>query len=132
MTPVSAELAAFLSEPLLAVVGTTCRDGRVALNPVWFEYRDGCVSLNSFTSAAWPKRVRRTHGATLLVIDPADTLRTAHIDGELIDVRHEGARAHIDALSQRYLGHPYRGPHEQRLILRLRPTRIRSPLGRLG
>ena len=52
--------------------------------------------------------------------------------GELVSVRREGARAHIDALSQRYLGHPQRGPHGQRLILTLRPTRIRSPLGRLG
>jgi hypothetical protein len=125
------ELAAFLAEPLVAVVGTTRRDGTVALNPVWFEYRGECFWLNSYESAAWPQRVQHQGGATLLVIDPADTLRTAQAQCELVDVRRGEARAHIDALSERYLGHSYRGPHERRLILRLRPTRIRSPLGRI-
>jgi hypothetical protein len=76
----------------------------------------------------WPRRVQRQRGATLLVIDPVDT----HVDADLVGVRREGAREHIDTLSERYLGHPYRGPHEDRLILNLRPARIRSPLGRLG
>jgi hypothetical protein len=132
VSAVSAELAAFLDEPLLAVVGTRRGDGRIALNPVWFAYGDGCISLNSYNSALWPKRVQRQRGAALLLIDPHDPLRTAQIDGELVSVRREGARAHIDALSQRYLGHPYRGPHGERLILTLRAARIRSPLGRLG
>lgn len=129
---VGAELAAFLREPLLAVVGTVRRDGTAALNPVWFEYRGGRFWLNSYESAVWPGRVQRQGRATLLVIDPEDSLRTAHAECELAGVEREGARAHIDALSERYLGHPYRGPHERRLILRLRPQRIRSPLGRLG
>lgn len=127
----SGELAAFLDDPLLAVVGTTRGDGRIAMNPVWFEYRDGSVSLNSYQSALWPKRLQRQRRAALLLIDPHDPLRTAHIDGEPVSVRREGARAHIDALSQRYLGHPYRGPHAERLILTLRAARVRSALGRL-
>ncbi|MGZ4227071.1 MAG: hypothetical protein ACXVHB_06715 [Solirubrobacteraceae bacterium] len=129
MSAVSPALAAFLSEPLVAVIGTRRRDGRIALTPVWFEYREW---LNSFESAAWPRRVQRAGEATVLVIDPADTLRTAHIDCELESVQHEGAREHIDALAQRYLGDRYQGPHQERLILvilRLRPTRISSLVG---
>jgi hypothetical protein len=44
-------------------------------------------------------------------------------------VQREGAREHIDALAQRYLGDRYQGPHQERLILRLRPTRISSAVG---
>jgi hypothetical protein len=132
MSSIDSELAAFLDQPLLAVVATQRRNGEIALTLVWFEYRDGRLSLNSYQSARWPRRVQRQRGATLLVIDPVDPLRTAHLDAELVGVRREGARDHIDALSERYLGHPYGGPHEDRLILDLRPTRVRSPLGRLG
>jgi hypothetical protein len=44
------------------------------------------------------------------VIDPLHTVRTAHVDADLVGVRREGAREHIDTLSKLYLGHPYRGP----------------------
>ena len=129
MSAVSPTLAAFLSEPLVAVIGTQRRDGRIALTPVWFEYREQRLWLNSFESAAWPRRVQRAGRATVLVIDPADSLRTAHLDCELEAVHREGARAHIDALAQRYTGDSYRGPHQARLILVLRPTQISSAVG---
>jgi hypothetical protein len=129
MTGVSEALEAFLGEPLVAVVGTTQRNGKVVLTPVWFEYRDQRLWLNSFASAAWPRRVQRAGVATVLVIDPGDTLRTAHVECELEAVQRKGAREHIDALAQRYLGGRYEGPHQERLILRLRPTRIRSAVG---
>jgi Pyridoxamine 5'-phosphate oxidase len=129
MNAVSPALAAFLSEPLVAVIGTRRHDGRIALKPVWFEYREQHLWLNSFESAAWPRRVQLAGEATVLVIDPVDTLRTAHIDCELESVQREGAREHIDALAQRYLGDRYQGPHQERLILRLRPTRISSAVG---
>ena len=129
MNVVSPALDAFLSEPVVAVIGTQRRDGRIALTPVWFEYREQRLWLNSFESAAWPRRVQRAGVATVLLIDPADTLRTAHLDCELESVQREGAREHIDALAQRYLGDRYQGPHQDRVILRLRPTRIMSALG---
>ncbi|MGZ6606210.1 MAG: pyridoxamine 5'-phosphate oxidase family protein [Solirubrobacteraceae bacterium] len=125
----SPALAAFLGEPLVAVIGTQRRDGRIALTPVWFEYRDQRLWLNSFESAQWHRRVQRTGRATVLVIDPADTLRTAHIDCELEAVQRDGAREHIDALAQRYLGDRYQGPHQARLILVLAPTQISSAVG---
>ena len=69
MSAAPPELAAFVVDPLIAVVGTTSRDGTVVLNPVWFEYRDDCFWLTSYESAVWPKRIRCT-GASVLVIDP--------------------------------------------------------------
>jgi hypothetical protein len=128
MTAVRAQLATFLSEPLVAVIATRRRDDTIAMTPVWFEYRDQRFWLNSYEAAAWPKRVQRQGGLVLLVIDPADTLRTAQFDCELEAVQRDGARRHIDALSERYLGHSYRGPHQERLILTLAPTRIRTSL----
>jgi hypothetical protein len=124
----SAALDAFFAEPLLAVIGTKRRDGSVALNPVWFEHRNGAFWLNSYEASGWPRRLQREGAATLLVIDPADSLRFAQVQCELLDVIREGAREHIDQLSRRYLGDVYRGPNQERLIVRLRPTRIVSEI----
>lgn len=129
MSGVSPALESFLSEPLVAVIGTQRRDGRIALTPVWFQYREQRLWLNSFEAAAWPRRVQRAGRATVLVIDPADTLRTAHIDCELEAIQRDGAREHIDALAQRYTGDGYRGPNQQRLILVLAPVQISSAVG---
>lgn len=128
MSAVTPALAAFLSEPLLAVIGTRRRDDTVALNPVWFEYRDDTLRLNSYEAAAWPKRVQLAREAALLVIDPEDALRVAEFACDLGAIERDGARAHIDELSRRYVGHAYTGPHHDRLIIRLRPRRVRSSL----
>ena len=127
MSAVTPALAAFLSEPLLAVIGTRRRDDTVALNPVWFEYRDDTLWLNSYEAAAWPKRVQLAREAALLVIDPADALRVAEFACDLAAIERDGARAHIDELSRRYVGHGT-GPHHDRLIHPSAPRRVRSSL----
>jgi PPOX class probable F420-dependent enzyme len=128
MIAVSGALAALLAEPSLAVIGTKRREGSVALTPVWFEYRDETFWVNGYETALWPKHVQRQSGAALLVIDPAEPLRVAQADCQLEAVQRDGARDHIDALARRYTGEPYTGPHEERLIIRLRARRIRSRL----
>jgi len=48
--------------------------------------------------------------------------------GEDLEDTHEGADEHIDRLAHKYLGadeYPNRFPGEQRVILRLRPDRVR-------
>jgi hypothetical protein len=119
---------AFLGLPLLAVVGTTRRDGTVALNPVWYELRDDELWLNSYTAASWPKRLARARQATLLVIDPHDVLRRVQLVCDLVCIDVRGARRHIDRLAQRYLRTGYAGPHEARLIVRLAPRRVLAAL----
>jgi hypothetical protein len=126
---VNSKVKAFLAEPRPAVIGTRRRDDSVALNPVWFEYRDDALWLNSYTSAQWPRRVIRDRTATLLVIDLANMLRRVQMVCTLESIDYEGGREHIDRLARRYLGAPYRGPHQERLILRLTPTHVFAELG---
>jgi hypothetical protein len=93
VTTVGPALEAFLAQPLLAVVGTLRRNGAILLTPVWFEHRAGEVWLNSYASATWPRHLRRTGTATLLLVDPADPLRTAHLECALAEITSAGARA---------------------------------------
>ncbi len=88
-------------------VGTTRHDGSVQMTPVWYEYRDGQIWLNGGPKRDWVKHMKR---------DP--------IQGRLVDTSTEGADDHIEHLSQRYLGGPYRNPKVDRLIVRIAPERV--------
>jgi general stress protein 26 len=123
---VSESLAQFLAEPYAAVVGTLRKNGTVQLNPVWFEYRDGAIWLNSWRGSDWARHIEQQGGATVLAVDPNNMYRFAEIQVRLLESRDEGGREHIEALSYRYTGGPYRATDQQRFILKLEPTDVRS------
>ena len=61
---------------------------------------------------------------TLLVVDPKNMFRWAQIQAHYADSTTEGADDHIERLSQRYTGGPYRNPKVDRLIVRLDLERV--------
>jgi PPOX class probable F420-dependent enzyme len=117
-------LKAFLDEPQPIIVGTTRRDGSVQLNPVWYEYRDGQIWLNGGPKRGWFEHMRRDPRVTLFVKDPNNMWRWAQIQGRLAGTATEGADDHIEHLSRRYTGGPYRNPKVDRLIIRIDPYRV--------
>jgi PPOX class probable F420-dependent enzyme len=117
-------LKAFFDEPLPMTVGTTRRDGTVQMTPVWYEYRDGQIWLNGGPKRDWFKHLRRDPRVTLFVVDPKNMFRWAQIQGRLADTDAEGGDDHIEHLSQRYTGGPYRNPKVDRLIMRIEPERV--------
>ena len=119
-------LKAFFDEPLPMIVGTTRRDGTVQMTPVWYEYRDGQIWLNGGPKRDWVKHLRRDPRVTLCVVDPKNMFRWAQIQVRLADTDAAGGDDHIEHLSQRYTGGPYRNPKVDRLIVRIEPERVRG------
>ena len=117
-------LRRFLEEPNPIVLGTTRRDGGVQLNPVWYEYRDGQIWLNGGPNRDWFKHLQRDPRISLLVLDPQHMFRWAQIQGRLASHTLEGGDEHIERLSQRYTGGPYRNPKVDRMIVRIDPERV--------
>jgi PPOX class probable F420-dependent enzyme len=122
-------LQEFLAEPNPIVVGTVRKDGSVQMSPVWFEYRAGQIWLNGGPKRDWFRHMSRDGHATLLVVDQKSMFRWAQIQARLVDSTAEGADDHIERLSQRYLGGPYRNPKVDRLIIRLEPLRVTGSNG---
>jgi len=117
-------LQAFLEEKLPVIIGTPRRDGSVQMNPVWFEYRDGEVWLNGGPARGWFKHLERDPRITLYFMDTSKMFRWAQIQGHLVASTTEGADDHIEHLSQRYTGGPYRNAKVDRLIVRIAPDRV--------
>jgi uncharacterized membrane protein YgcG len=126
---VSTHTAEFFAAVMPAVVGTKRKSGRLRLNAAWFEYADGYFLLNSWRGASWLDNIERERYAVLFLIDPKNMYRTAEIQTQLVETSTEGALEHIDRLSHRYQGGPYRSPRPQeRVIIKLDPVRLRSTI----
>ena len=117
-------LAAFAQEVMPVIVGTKRKDGTVQLTPVWFECADGVIWLNGGETRDWLRHARRDGTVTLLLIDPKNMWRFAQLIGRFTEIVPDEGGAHIERLSQRYLGKPYRGAKTDRIKIRFEPERI--------
>ena len=94
----------------------------------WVEYRDGYVWL-SWRGAHWLDHIERERRAVLLFMDPGDMYRVAHVETRLVRTAPDDADEHIDRLSHRYRGEPYKSPRPQeRVVIQLEPVPVRSTL----
>lgn len=126
---ISEALKSFLGEVFPVAVATRRRNGSIHLNPVWFEYDDGYLWLNSYRGAKWLERVERDGDLALLFIDPKDMFRTAEVQARLVESTADEGDKHINRLSHRYLGTDYpRLGQQQRVRLQLEPTKVRASM----
>ncbi len=126
---ISDATAVFLGQVMPVVVGVRRQSGAVKLNPAWYEYRDGYFWLNSWRGAHWLAHLERERAAALLFLDPTDMYRVVHVDTGLVATTSDGAKEHLDRLSYRYRGEPYRSRSripQQRIVIQLAPTHVRS------
>ncbi len=120
-------LQRFLEEVMPVTIGTRRSDGSVQLNPVWYEFRDGSVWLNSAVGRGWPTHLQQQKEVTLLFVDPKNMYRWVQMQGQLVEATTEGADAHISRLSARYTGNPnYQKmrAEEQRIRFKIEPRRV--------
>ena len=119
---------AFLENPFVGVVTTIAPDGSPQSTIVWVDVDDDGVSFNTAYGRVKPRNLARDPRLSLVVVDPGDAYRWVKVNGTatLVD---QGADAQIDRLSKKYTGRDVYGsrqPGEQRVSVRITPTRILS------
>ena len=90
--------------------------------PVWVDYRDGEVWVNSAVGRQKDRNVKREPRVALAIVDPDNPYRYVEVRGRVREITQDGADAHIDAMAKKYLGqdtYPYRQPGEQRVIYKI-------------
>ena len=101
---------------------TLMPDGSPQTTPVWVDYRDGEVWINSAVGRQKDRNVRREPRVAIAIIDPDNPYRYVEVRGRVREITQDGADAHIDAMAKKYLGqdrYPYRQPGEQRVIYKI-------------
>lgn len=106
------------------VLTTLMPDGSPQTQPVWVDYQDGNVWVNSAEGRQKDKNVRRDPRVAVAIIDPDNPYRYLEVRGKVEEITNEGASAHIDKMAKKYLGqdkYPYAQPGEKRVLYKIKP-----------
>ena len=108
-----------------AAVTTLMPDGTPQTTPLWIDADDEHLLLNTEVHRQKFKNVSRDPRVTVAIIDAANPYSYGEVRGEVVEtVTGPEARAHIDALSQKYQGTDYGNPiQSERVILKVAPRR---------
>ena len=112
-----------------AHLATTMPDGAPQVTPVWIDYRDGHVLVNTAKGRVKARNMHLGSHVALSVTDPDNPYRYVQVRGVVSKVHDEGADAHIDFLAKKYLGqdrYPFRQPGEERVIYEIEPQNVQG------
>jgi len=121
----SAYLDLLEQKKAFAHLATLMPDGSPQVTPVWFDYKDGRIRVNSAKGRTKSRNMKEGSRVALAIMDPDNPYRYIQIRGQVSRVTEEGASAHIDSLAKKYLGqekYPYARPGEIRIIFEIEPT----------
>ena len=103
-------------------LATLMPDGSPQATPVWVDYRNGEVWVNSALGRQKDRNVKRDPRVAITIIDPDNAYRYIELRGSVREITQEGADAHIDAMAKKYLDqdrYPFRQAGEQRVIYKI-------------
>ena len=121
-----------LRRPSPCFLSTLMPDGSPQMTQTWVDTDGHDVLINTVRGHQKVRNVERDPRVALNVADPDDPSRYFEVRGRVTEVTEEGAREHIDELSQRYIGAPYPwfgGRDQVRLLVRISPEKVTSPRG---
>ncbi len=109
-----------------AYLATLMPDGSPQLTPLWVDFDDGYVLLNSAKGRIKDKNMRARSQVAILITDPKDPFgRYIQIRGKVVEVTEDGALEHINKLSLRYDDKPWTPKPEQiRVIYKILPEKV--------
>ncbi len=120
-----------LERPIVVTLVTLMPDNQPQATPVWFNYKDQHIWINSARDRQKDRNMQSRPQVTILMIDPDNPYRYLEIRGKVVEITEENALEHIVDLCERYLGHrDFYGKHperryiETRVIYKIRPDRI--------
>lgn len=109
----------------LANLATVMPDGTPQVTPVWFDYQDGKLRVNTARGRIKDKNMASNPHVALAIVDPDNAYRHLAIRGKIVSSTTDGADAHIDSLAKKYLGqdkYPFRQAGEVRVVYVIEPV----------
>ena len=110
-----------------AHVATLMSDGTPQVTPVWIDYMNGKVLVNSAKGRVKVKNMAEGSPVAISITDPDNPYRYVQIRGKVTRVTEEGASAHIDKMAKKYLGkdkYPFAKPGEVRVLFEIEPAKV--------
>ena len=116
---------ALLKGKHFAHVATIMSDGSPQVTPVWIDYEDGYIIVNTAEGRVKDRNARRDPRVAISILDESDPyVNVFFTKGRVVDFITEGADASIDALAKKYLDvdvYPGHRDDETRVIWKIAP-----------
>lgn len=111
----------------LVYVATLMKDGSPQLSPVWGDFEDGHILINTAEGRIKHKNVLRDSRVAVSVVNHNNPLDMTTIRGKVVDILPDYDYSHADRLTKKYMNkknYPFKRPGEKRIILKILPEKI--------
>lgn len=111
----------------LVFLATVMSDGSPQVTPVWADFKDGHVLINTAKGRIKHKNILRDSRVAVSVVSKEDFLDMVSIRGKVAEIIPDPDYKHADKLTQQYLGrkhYPFKKEGEERVILKIKPEHV--------
>ena len=111
----------------LVFLATTMADGSPQVTPVWGNFVEPCILINTAEGRLKHKNILRDPRVAISVVDAKNPLDMISIRGKVIAILPDYEYRHADFLTKQYMGkekYPFKRPGEKRITLKIEPERV--------
>ena len=111
----------------LVFVATLMKDGSPQLSPVWANFEDGYILINTAEGRIKHKNVMRDPRVAVSVVSKDNPLDMTTIRGTVEKLIPDYEYKHADKLTKQYMGrdhYPFKREDEKRVILKIKPDKV--------
>jgi len=124
---IDSKIIKLFSEKNLVFIATVMKDGSPQLSPVWANYDDGFILVNTAEGRIKHKNILRDPRVAVSVTSNDNPLDMTTIRGTVIEIIPDYQYQHADKLTQQYMGrtnYPFKQPDEKRIIFKIKPEKV--------
>ena len=115
------------SEKNLVFIATVMKDGSPQVSPVWANYEDGYVLVNTAEGRIKHKNILRDPRVAISVVSKDNPLDMITIRGTVDELILDYEYKHADKLTKQYMSrdhYPFKRDDEKRVILKIKPNKV--------
>jgi len=116
-----------LEDKNLVFIATLMKDGSPQLSPVWANFEDGHVLVNTAEGRIKHKNVLRDPRVAVSVISHNNPLDMITIRGKVVEIIPDYDYNHVNRLTKKYMSkenYPFKRKGEKRIIFKIKPEKV--------
>ena len=111
----------------LIFIATINLDGSPQLTPVWGDYHDGHILVNTAEGRIKHRNVLHDSRVAVCVVAHDNPLDMITIRGDVLEIIPDYAYTHADKLAKKYMEfekYPFKRPDEKRITFKIKPEHV--------
>ena len=111
----------------LVFIATVMKDGSPQVSPVWANYENDHIMINTAEGRIKHKNVLRDPRVAVSVVSKDNSLDMTTIRGKVEEIIPDYDYKHADRLTKQYMGrdrYPFKRDDEKRVILKIKPDKV--------